>query len=99
MLTKSLKSVLKVKHFSQAKYTTEILKEIESCLKISNPTESSIKALNNFNLLKIKNEKLENSTIELLINIFHKNKFHEQIYEIYEFIRQKEFELFSEETM
>jgi hypothetical protein len=98
MLTKSLKS-LKIQHFSQTRYSTEILKEIESCLKISNPTDSSIKALNNFNLLKMKNEKLENSTIELLIKIFHQNKFHEQIYEMYEFIRQKEFDLFPEETM
>eukprot|EP01080_Neovahlkampfia_damariscottae_P007475 gene7475-11799_t len=73
--------------------------ELTSCLNIENPTEASIKALHTFAKLKKTNEKIENSTIQILIKIFHETHFYEQIYETYEYIRASEFELFEEETL
>ena len=101
MFSRSLKILKKQnKFFKKQNYSIEsINKEIQSCLDIKNPTEASIQALHSFAKLKQTKEKIENSTIQILINIFHETKFYEQIYETYEYIRTKDFDLFEEKTL
>lgn len=62
---------------------------IEICKLIQDPVDSSLCALKYFHRLAAKPFEIPSNTWETIINLFSRNRFYEQIYEIYEIMRVK----------